>query len=206
MKLLATFLVATVGVSQAFTVVPLVSSTTTMATTTALAMMDRRSMLTNTATAVVTAAAVTVGTPLPAFAGDDYVPKYDDLKQIYFLGASLDKLADKLSNPDTIEAALDGVRLFNKDPAFYPGYAKNYIQKSVKKGADADPRVGYIKQACTLIGSIETVAAGGAALADQKAIEESISRVRKAQALIGRFLAESGVEDEKLASYIAKHK
>lgn len=144
MKLLATLLVASLGSSQAFMVVPSGSTTVVVgssASTTALA-MDRRSMLTN---AAAVAAAVTVAAPLPAFAGD-YVPKYDDLKQIYFLGASLDKLADKLSNPDTIEAALDSVRLFNKDPTFYSGYAKNYIQKSVKKGADSDPRVGYIKQ------------------------------------------------------------
>ena len=56
------------------------------------------------------------------------------------------------------------------------------------------------------MGSIETVAAGGGALADKKAIDESISRVRKAQALIGKFLAESGVKDEKIDAYIAKHK
>ena len=57
-----------------------------------------------------------------------------------------------------------------------------------------------------MVGSIETVAAGGGALADKKAIDESISRVRKAQALIAKFLAESGVKDEKLDAYIAKHK
>ncbi len=251
MKLLATLFVATFGVSQAFTVVP---SSTNVISSSALA-MDRRSLLSNAAAV----AAVAVAAPLPAFAGD-YVPKYDDLKQIYFLGASLDKLADKLGNPDTIEAALDGVRLFNKDPTFYSGYAKNFIQKTVKKGADSDPRVGYIKQvsmvvlcvyacvytcwcwllvmvyqgwscsfqyltpiallllhlhllvvlfmeqACTLVASVETVAAGGAALADKKAIAESISRVRKAQALIAKFLAESGVKDEKVDAYIAKHK
>ena len=138
-----TCLIATLGLSQAFTVVPSVGNTVAASTsTTALAAMDRRSVLTN---AAATIAAVAVAAPLPAFAGD-YVPKYDDLKQIYFLGASLDKLAEKLGNPDTIDAGLEGVRLFNKDPTFYSGYAKNYIQKSVKKGADTDPRVGYIKQ------------------------------------------------------------
>jgi hypothetical protein len=95
-------------------------------------------------TAAAAAAAVAVAAPLPAFA--EYVAKADDVKQIYFLGASLDKLVDKLSNPDTVEAGLDAVRLFNKDPDFYPGYAKNFILKTVKKGADSDPRVGYIKQ------------------------------------------------------------
>lgn len=61
-------------------------------------------------------------------------------------------------------------------------------------------------QACTLIGSVEQVAAGGGALADMAAINESISRVKKAQALIGKFLAESGVQNEKLDAYIASHK
>lgn len=64
----------------------------------------------------------------------------------------------------------------------------------------------FNKKACTLIGSVETVAAGGAALMDKAAITESISRVSKAQALIGKFLAESGVKDEKLDAYIATHK
>jgi hypothetical protein len=57
-----------------------------------------------------------------------------------------------------------------------------------------------------LIGSVEQVAAGGAALADKAAITESISRVKKAQVLIGKFLAESEVKNEKLDAYIASHK
>lgn len=139
MKLIATFLAATLGLSQAFTVVP--SGSTATSSTSLAAMADRRAVLKTVATA---AAAVAVAAPLPAFA--EYEPKVDDLKQIYFLGASLDKLVDKLANPDTLEAGLDGVRMFNKDPDFYPGYAKNFISKTVKKSADADPRVGYIKQ------------------------------------------------------------
>lgn len=95
------------------------------------------------------AAATTIGgvvlAPTPAFAGE-YVPKVDDCKQIYFLGASLDKLVIKLGNPDTTDAALEAVRLFNKDINFYPGYAKNFLLKSLKKGADQDARYGYIKQ------------------------------------------------------------
>jgi hypothetical protein len=61
-------------------------------------------------------------------------------------------------------------------------------------------------QACTLVGSVEQVAAGGAALADKAAIKESVSRVKKAQALIGKFLAESGATNEKIEAYIASHK
>lgn len=137
------------GLSQAFTIGPSTSAAaTTLASSTSLsAHMDRRAMLTNAAT---TAAVVVL--PMPVFAKEkEYVPKADDVKQIYFLGASLDKLADKLASPDQIDSALDAVRLFNKDPNFYPGYAKNYIMKSVKKGSDADPRVGYIKQVSTLV-------------------------------------------------------
>lgn len=149
MKFSIAFIATILGVSQAFSVVPS-TTTITASSSTALAAMDRRAVLKGVA------AAAAVAAPLPAFAGE-YVPKVDDLKQIYFLGVSLDKLKDKLSNPDTVEAALDGVRLFNKDPNFYPGYAKNFILKTVKKSADADPRVGYIKQ----VGHVCGVAANG---------------------------------------------
>jgi hypothetical protein len=47
---------------------------------------------------------------------------------------------------------------------------------------------------------------GGAALAEKADVDESIKRVKKAQALIGRFIAESGVSDPKLDAYIASHK
>jgi hypothetical protein len=66
--------------------------------------------------------------------------------------------------------------------------------------------VVFFLQACTLVGSVETVAAGGAALMDKAAVAESVSRVKKAQALIAKFLAESGVKDEKVDAYIATHK
>lgn len=67
---------------------------------------------------------------------------------------SLERLADKFSNEDTVESGLDGVRTFKKDINFYPGYAKNYISKSVLKNAEGDPRLGYIKQASRGIESI----------------------------------------------------
>lgn len=41
---------------------------------------------------------------------------------------------------------------------------------------------------------------------DKAATAEAINRVKKAQALIGKFLAESGVKDEKIDAYIAAHK
>jgi carbon monoxide dehydrogenase subunit G len=62
------------------------------------------------------------------------------------LGVSLDRLSAKVKDPDQLEAALSGVKQFNKQPNFYTGYAKNFIMKSVKKGSDSDPRVGYIRQ------------------------------------------------------------
>ena len=131
--------------SHAFSVLPTPTTTSTSSTALSLA-MDRRAMMVQTASIATTTAVVVLGaTPLPAMAGE-YVPKIDDIKQIYFLGVSLDRLKDKLGNPDSLEAALDGVRLFNKDPNFYPGYTRNFILKTVKTGADADPRLGYIKQ------------------------------------------------------------
>lgn len=67
---------------------------------------------------------------------------------------SLERLADKFSNEDTVESGLDGVRMFTKDISFYPGYAKNYISKSVLRNAEGDPRLGYIKQARHVVESI----------------------------------------------------
>ena len=123
------------------------------------------------------------------------------------LGTSLDKLVTKLEDPTQIESALAGVKSFNKDPNFYSGYAKNFVLKTVKNNADADPRVGYIKQASTLIGSIENVLSGGDALMNEKSTtKEAIARVRKAQVLIGKFIDECGVQDEKLAAYVKAHK
>ena len=61
----------------------------------------------------------------------------------------MDRLASKFEDPNTVYSALEAVRMFNKDPNFYPGYAKNYISKSVLHNADADPRIGYVRQVST---------------------------------------------------------
>ena len=119
----------------------------------------------------------------------------------------MDRLVAKLQDPTQFEPALLGVKEFNKNPNFYNGYAKNFIMKSVPKGSDSDPRVGYIKQASTLIGSLESVLEGGDALMNEKSVsEEAVKRVKKAQGLISKFIEESGVSDEKLAAYCASHK
>ena len=120
------------------------------------------------------------------------------------LGTSLDKLTEKLES-NQIEAALAGVKSFNKEPTFYNGYAKNFVLKTIKKGADSDPRVGYVKQASKIISSIEDVLEGGM-MDEAAASKEAIARVKKAQGLIGKFIAESGVEDERLAAYVNAHK
>jgi hypothetical protein len=61
-------------------------------------------------------------------------------------GGSLDNLVKKFSDESTIEAGLENVRVFNRDTSFYPGYAKNFVSKSVMNNAEGDPRVGYIRQ------------------------------------------------------------
>jgi hypothetical protein len=110
-------------------------------------MMGRREILNMAASVTLSAGALLV--PQAAFA-DEYVPKLRDMEQIYLLGASLDRLMKKVQDPDQLEAALSGVQQFNKNPNFYTGYAKNFIMKTVKKGSDSDPRVGYIKQVSTV--------------------------------------------------------
>lgn len=182
------------------------ASTTTTTTTTQLdAIMDRRKVLNTIAVASATLS-TTMGTASPAFAAE-YAPKLQDMQQIYFLGASLDKLITKLETPDQLELALSGVKSFNKEPTFYSAYAQNFIKKTVKNNSDADPRVGYIKQASTLIGSLQNLLEGGDALMNEKTVSaEAIKRVQKAQGLIGKFIAESGVQDDKLAAYVSSHK
>jgi hypothetical protein len=108
--------------------------------------MGRRDVFTTVAASVSLSASAALMAPQGALAADGYVPKLRDMEQIYLLGASLDRLTKKVQDPDQMEAALSGVREFNKNPSFYSGYAKNFIMKTVKKGSDSDPRVGYIKQ------------------------------------------------------------
>lgn len=64
---------------------------------------DRRSMLNEVFTAASTlSAAALVSFPGPAFAAD-YVPQFKDMKQIYTLAEGLDRLLEKLKDPDQIE-------------------------------------------------------------------------------------------------------
>ncbi|KAL3899355.1 MAG: hypothetical protein SGARI_006479, partial [Bacillariaceae sp.] len=76
--------------------------------------------------------------------------------------------------------------------------------KSMKTGSDKDPRVGYVRQASKLISSVEELLSGGDVLMNEKTVtDEALKRIQKAQGLIGKFIAESGVEDEKLSAYLA---
>jgi hypothetical protein len=136
MKFSIAVVATTLAVSQAFMVAPSGGNVHT----TQLA-MDRRELFSSAAALAISG--VVLGGPQAAFA--DYEPRFDDMKQIYYFGASLDRLVDKISNQDTVEAGLEGVRMFNRDSNFYTGYAKNFVLKIIGKGADSDPRVGYVK-------------------------------------------------------------
>ena len=89
-----------------------------------------------------------VTTLTPSIANAEYTPDFKDMKQIYYLGMSLENLKKKVSDEDTFESALDGIRSFNRDKNFYPGYARNFISKTVKNNADGDDRVGYVRKVC----------------------------------------------------------
>ena len=155
-------------------------------------------------TALVTEILHSIATP--AFAlGGDYVPVFKDMKQIYQLGASLDNLEKKVSNPDSFEAALEGIRAFNRDKSFYPGYARNFVGKTVKNNAEGDPKVGYVREATNVISSLQELLEGREGSTGAEASKEAVKRVKKAEQLISRFLKESGVEDEKVAGYVKAH-
>ena len=160
----------------------------------------------------------------------EYEPKFDDLKQIYTLGMSLNGVKAKLSNPENFQDVLVGVRLFNKDIRYYPIYARTFVSKSVKFSADDDSRVVaikevspftnlplslkpfyihflvfYINQAAQVIGSLQELLDGHEGPVGDEASKTAIARVEKAQSLIGQFLSASGVEDERIAAYVAAH-
>ena len=181
--------------------------------------VDRRAFA-STIAGVATASVATA--PVPARATDKWVydnakevevvnrykPKFDDLNQVYGLGKGLEKLEAKLSSGDDeqLGKALDGLRAFNKDPNFYPGFAKNFISKVVKRGAADDERIGYVREAATIVGSCEGLLRGEEdGLSGAGAAKEATARVKKAETLIAKFLAESGVEDERVAAYVASH-
>eukprot|EP00553_Chaetoceros_curvisetus_P011329 CAMPEP_0204638152 /NCGR_PEP_ID=MMETSP0717-20131115/38723_1 /ASSEMBLY_ACC=CAM_ASM_000666 /TAXON_ID=230516 /ORGANISM="Chaetoceros curvisetus" /LENGTH=143 /DNA_ID=CAMNT_0051657827 /DNA_START=52 /DNA_END=483 /DNA_ORIENTATION=+ len=134
-------------------------------------------------------------------------PTYDNMKLIYDLGMSLDALKAKVADPDQSAAALVGLVAFNKSPGFYPGYARNFISKTVKNNADGDVRVGYIRQACSVIGSIQELLEGRQGLYGADASKEAVARVEKAQGLIGKFLLESEITEkmEQFEAYAKAH-
>ena len=183
---------------------------------------DRRAFAQSVASTIAGVATVTTIAPGPASATEKWVydnakevvvesrykPKFDDLNQIYGLGKGLEKLEAKVSSGDDeqLGKALDGLRAFNKDPNFYPGFAKNYISKVVKRSAAADERIGYVKEAATLVSSCEVLLRGEEdGLSGAEAAKEATTRVKKAESLIAKFLADSGVEDERVAAYVAAH-
>ena len=187
--------------------------------------VDRRSFAASVGLAFLGAASLAPSTAQASGYFDDtsYVPQFEDLKQIYVLGVTLDRLAEKLSNVDTIDKASEGLKQFNKDPNFYPGYALNYVKKIVKRSADEDPRVVYIAEAADLISGCQEVLQGkeppcklkacqkyadGPVLTGKDAGIAATKRVRKAQVLIAKFLGESGVEGEgkdKITAYVKAH-
>jgi len=184
------------------------------------AQLDRRSFTSSAGLAFFAAtAAASTSIPLPARAigyFSDYTPKFDDLKQIYVLGVTLDRLVEKIKDPEKYDGgremydkALEGLRQWNKDPNFYVGYAQNYLAKVVKRGSADDPRLGYIKEASANISSCQELLEGRVeGLSGKAAGDEAIKRVKASQKLIGKFLAESGVEGEgadKIAAYVSSH-
>jgi len=163
--------------------------------------VSRRTALTQfiASTAFLTAAVPSIAS------AKDYVPDYRDMKQIYALGMTLDNVKAKVSDPDTFETALEGVKMYNRDKKFYPGYARNFISKTVKNNADGDDRVGYIRAASAIITSLEDLLDGSEGLKGKEASKEALARVAKAQSLIAKFIKGSGVTDEKLAAFVKAH-
>lgn len=98
MRLSFVLAAAFVGITSAF--VPLDNS---VATKTSALKATRREF-----TAAAIGGAVSLGFAAPALAGGprgkDYVPKFEDLKVLYALGMSLDRLVNKFTVEETVEA------------------------------------------------------------------------------------------------------
>ena len=59
------------------------------------------------------------------------------------------------------------------------------------------------QQACKLVISTESIFDDGIYTADKQ--KEAVQRVKQAQSLVAKFLAESGVKDENIDTFIAAH-
>lgn len=75
----------------------------------------------------------------------------------------------------------------------------------MKRGADEDARIEYIKEASALIGSCEGLLRGEEGPTGPDAAKEASSRTKKAQNLVAKFLAESGVEDDRVKEFVSAH-
>lgn len=65
--------------------------------------LDRRTFTAGLGAFVAGTAVATSAMPVPAYAKDynaDYTPRFDDLKQIYVLGVTLDRLIEKIENAE----------------------------------------------------------------------------------------------------------
>ena len=121
MKLAILFVAAQFISTNAFLTPFALRQNVAITSTSSLNMIENRRHFLQSASIIATSGFV-ASTAVPGAAlAQDYVPKFDDVKVILALGASLDKLAVKCADPDQFESALEGLRSFNKDPNFYPG-------------------------------------------------------------------------------------
>ena len=148
MKFASVLVLATASSAAAFAPT-LASQPKQQATALSVASDNRRAFLNKFSSA---AAAFAVGqtllsAPESALAigyGQEYTPKFDDIKVIANLAASLDKLMDAIANNQG--KALEGLGSYYKSPDFYVGFARNFISKTKHNDADGDPRMALIRQ------------------------------------------------------------
>jgi hypothetical protein len=197
MKFSTAIILSIIASANAFTSAPTIKAST--------ALNMNSDVTRRAAFATIATGAIASTFPSAAFALGDAPPTFDNMKQVLALGLSLDKLKEQVGNPDTSEAALVGLRVFNRDANYYTTYTRNFISKTVKRNAEGDVRVGYIKQASAIIGSIQELLEGRQGLQGADAAKEAVVRVEKAQALIAKFVAECGIENERFGPYIAAH-
>mmetsp|Transcript_46525 Transcript_46525/g.68774 ORF Transcript_46525/g.68774 Transcript_46525/m.68774 type:complete len:206 (+) Transcript_46525:42-659(+) len=164
---------------------------------------NRRAFLSKATIATTAVGIITVAPQSACALFGPYIPKYDDVEKLYSLGVTLDNLVDSVTNNQA--KALAGLTAWNKEPNFYNVYAMNYLGKSVKENASGDPRMEYVRQASRLVSGCQGLLEGKDGFeVGSEAGAEAITRIKKAQSLLAQFLAESGVEDDKIAKFVAE--
>jgi len=140
----------------------------------------------------------------------------NDIRLILYLMGTLDKVLVSLTPyPGTkydertiVKGAIEGFKSFSKSSGIFPRYAKDFVARrsgKTDKQIEADPLVVKVKQAVSLVSSCEALLKNKEKFKGMAAIEEAISRLKRAQRLLAEYCVESGAMAPDSKSYVTRH-